>query len=118
MKLLGIDFGTKKIGLALAEEGIVTPLEIIKFSNCELRIEEICQKEKVVKIVVGISEGKSGQRAKAFAKKLARITNLPVELADETLTTSGAKAKMKQVGKKWRNKEDALAAALILEGYV
>ena len=128
MKLLGIDFGTKKIGLAIAENDLVEPLGIIsaqggsasggKFSNWESQIGQICQIEGVEKIVVGISEGKSGQRAKVFAKKLARATDLPVELTDETLTTRQALAKMKTVGKKWKDKPDAIAAALILQQYL
>lgn len=117
MKLLGVDFGAKKIGLALAEEGLITPLKTIKSTNCESQIGQICQIEGIEKIVVGVSEGKSGQQAKIFAKRLARITSLPVELADETLTTAEALAKMKTVSKKWKDEPDAIAAALILEDY-
>ena len=76
------------------------------------------REEEIDKIIVGISEGKSGARAKKFGQKLAEITDLPVEFADETLTTHDALAKMRTVAKKWKGKSDAIAAALILENYL
>ena len=125
MKILGIDFGTKKIGLAVAEEGLVEPygeLKVqgsrFKVQNLRERISQICQIEEIEKIVVGVSEGKSGERAKEFGQRLAEITGLPVEFSDETLTTRDALVKMKTVSKKWRGKLDAVAAALILESYL
>ena len=121
MKILGIDFGTKKIGLAIAESGLVEPLMIVKLSNEKARIGQIsliCQKEGVEKIVIGISEGKSAVWAKKFGQKLAEATDLPVEFVDETLTTHNALAKMKEISKKWRGKPDAIAAALILEKWL
>jgi len=116
MKILGVDFGTKNIGLAIAEEGLVEPYGEVK--NLFKEIKEICKREKIEKIVVGISEGKSATFAKKFAQRLANLTCLPVELTDETLTTHDALVKMKTVGKKWRKKTDAIAAALILERYL
>ncbi|MBM3208865.1 Holliday junction resolvase RuvX [Candidatus Shapirobacteria bacterium] len=117
MRILGIDFGASKIGLAIGENGLVEPLGIIQFSHYQSRIKDICQREGIKKIVVGISEGKSGQEAEKFAKRLAKTVGSPVETTDETLTTYEATAKMKQAGRKWRGKEDALAAALILDNY-
>jgi len=116
MKILGVDFGTKIIGLAIAEEGLVEPYREVKSLFKE--IEEICRWEKIEKIVVGISEGKSAILAKKFAQRLANLTGLPVEFADETLTTHEALVKMKTVGKRWRKKPNAIAAALILERYL
>jgi putative Holliday junction resolvase len=126
MKILGIDFGTKRIGLAIAQEGLVTPLVVItcgsRHSPIRLirlisQIGQICQEEGVEKIVVGVSEGRSAKEAKAFGQKLAK-KGWPVEFADETLTTAAALVKMKTVGKKWKDKADAIAAALILENYL
>jgi len=125
MKILGVDFGTKKIGLAVAEDGLVEPYEELKVQgsrfkvqNLRERISEICEKEGINKIVVGISEGKSGEKAKKFGAKLAEITGLSVEFSDETLTTHEAFVKMKRVSKKWKDKPDAIAAALILERWL
>jgi len=117
-KILGVDFGTKIIGLAVAEEGLVEPYGELKAQNLEGRIRELCKEEEIDKIVVGVSEGKSAILAKKFGQRLAIITGLPVEFADETLTTREALVRMKTVTKKWRGKLDAVAAALILENYL
>ena len=106
--------------MAIAEEGLVEPLAVIGFSKqgSQIRqIMQICQVEKVSKIVVGIAEGKSGEKAKKFGWELARITGVPVEFADETLTTHDAFVIMKTVSRKWKNKPDAIAAAFILKNY-
>lgn len=124
MKILGVDFGTKKIGLAIAESGLVEPLTVVSFSKRASQIRQIgrigliCRGEAIDKIVVGVSEGKSAVRAKKFGQNLARLTGLPVEFVDETLTTHNALVKMKTVSKRWQGKPDAIAAALILENYV
>jgi len=117
-KILGVDFGTKIIGLAVAEEDLVEPLAVIEFSGWEEKLKKLCQQQEIDKIVVGVSEGKSAILAKKFGQKLAKITGLPVEFADETLTTHDALVRMKTVTKKWRDKLDAVAAALILENYL
>jgi len=118
MKILGVDFGTKIIGLAVAEEDLVEPLAVIEFSGWEEKLKKLCQQQEIDKIVVGVSEGKSAILAKKFGQKLAKITGLPVEFADETLTTHDALVRIKTVTKKWRGKLDAVAAALILENYL
>jgi putative Holliday junction resolvase len=119
MNLLGIDYGEKKIGLALASGPLSEPIGVIKISNFKTQIPEICQEHKVEKIVVGISEGKMAAKTRKFAQGLKAIINLPIEFQDETLTTQEARSKMKQAGKRIRGKkEDAFAAALILQSYL
>lgn len=121
MKILGIDYGERKIGLSLSEGILVTPLGIErKTKDLEKRIRDLCQKEEVGKVIVGISEGKIAQRQKHFGEKIAQICSLPVEFWDETLTSREALQKMIETGKsrKKRSREDAVAAALILQSYL
>jgi len=119
MNLLGIDFGEKKIGLALATGPLAEPMGVIKISNLKSQISNICQEHGIEKIVMGISEGKMAEKTKKFAQELGKAVGLPVEFQDETLTTSEAIMKMKQAGKKVKKKkEDAFAAALILQDYL
>jgi putative holliday junction resolvase len=117
MKYLGIDFGKSKIGLAISDGVLAEPLKIIEFSNCELQIGKICQEEKIEKIIVGVSEGKSAERAKDFGFQIGKVTKLPVEYFDETLTTHDALVKMKEAKSK-RQDEDAISAAIILQNYL
>jgi putative Holliday junction resolvase len=119
--ILGIDYGLKKIGLALAESGLATPLTVLKKDLSIKRIFEICRQHRVEKIVVGLPEGKIVPQVKKFAKKLSREAKIPVVFQDETLTSQEAIAKMIEAGKGQkarREKEDAAAAALILQTYL
>ncbi len=127
IRVLGIDFGLKKIGLALAEteSKLATPLKTIKVKdNHSLvisKVKNLCQKEKVSQIVIGLPESGLVQRIKNFGEKLHQTTGWPVFYQAETLTTKDALAKMKEVGirgKAREEKEDALAAVLILESWL
>ena len=122
MKILGIDFGLKKIGLAISEGILVRPFGVIhdpeKFVS---EIMKICRKEKIKKIVIGLSGGKMIPKTKAFSQEIFNKTNLPVVFQDETLTTRQAIVKMIEAGKSKKarkEKEDAFAAACILEEYL
>lgn len=114
MNYLGLDFGEAKIGLATSEGMLAEPYRIIDNRNWELVIKRICQEEKIGKIVIGISEGKSAEKARQFGEKVAAETCLPVAFQDETLTTHDALVKMKRR----KGQEDAIAAAFILQAYL
>lgn len=122
MKILGIDFGLRKIGLAIAEDGFIQPIKTLGDpSKFVKEVAKICQENKIALIVIGISEGIIAKRAKAFADKLAKLVDLPLDFQDETLTTQEAIAKMIAIGKgkkARRELEDAYAAACILEEYL
>ncbi len=127
VRVLGIDFGLKKIGLALAETDskLATPLKTIKVKdNHSLvinQIKSLCQKEEIKQIVIGLPESGLVERIKNFGEKLQQTTGLPVFYQAETLTTKDVLAKMKEAGirgKARRKKEDALAAVLILENWL
>ncbi|PIS09533.1 Holliday junction resolvase RuvX [Candidatus Beckwithbacteria bacterium CG10_big_fil_rev_8_21_14_0_10_34_10] len=124
MKLLGIDFGLKNIGLATSEGFLAEPFKSLKVKDLEKTVKEIgliCQAEKIEKIVLGQTEGKLAPRIRGFKKKIEEKTSLPVFLQDETLSTVEAKEKMIEMGKgreKRKLKEHQVAASLILQDYL
>ncbi|MBM3205242.1 Holliday junction resolvase RuvX [Candidatus Shapirobacteria bacterium] len=125
MKILGIDFGLKKIGLALGEGQLAQPFDVLKIKKNPLRIlprlVSLCQQKEVEKIVIGLPETGLVKQIKEFGQELENLSGLPVFFHPETLTTQDALAKMKQAGirrKARQQKEDACAAALILQDWL
>lgn len=121
MKYLGVDFGMRKIGFALSEGEIASPLYVIHIkSNQEgmSRILEIVRQEGIDQIVIGVPEG--GIRAAIL--KIASILKLkiPITLVEETLTTHNAKKNMINLGikREKRKEEDAYSASIILQEYL
>jgi len=122
MVILGIDFGLKHVGLAIADDGLAWPLAVVANSPKLVdKILTVCQKNKVEKIVVGMPDGKLVGEVKEFARQLRETAKLPIEFQDETLTSRRAVGKMIAIGEKRkarREKQDAFAAAIILEEYL
>lgn len=115
--ILGIDFGLAHIGLARSEGVLAEPCGTIGTRDQGLgisKIKDICNKLNITLIVVGVSEGKSGERAKNFGKKLEDVLRLPVRFVDETLTSSEADSG----ARKDKNKIHERAAAIILQRYL
>ncbi len=122
MRLLGIDYGTKKIGLALSDEAgrFATPYDVISSDDlCLSAVADICIREKVGQIVIGRSLNYDGlpnpvqAETEKFVSKLAEVTGLPYEFELEVLTTKEAE---RDIGKDALT--DARAAALILKSYI
>lgn len=114
--ILGIDYGLKNIGLAISEGLLAEPKETLKIKNTIIGLRAIEKKVHewgIEKIVIGISEGKSKIRALSFGKKLENMLDLPVEFADETLSTYEANAS----GRK-NSSDHSKAAAIILQRYL
>lgn len=124
MKILGIDFGTKKIGLATAVTALAEVYGVIRFRTTDdaiKKIKKVVDDEKIEKIVIGISEGEMAKQTKEFSEKLKETVSLPLEFQDETLSTKDAQRMAIDAGvkrKKRREYEDAFAAALILQQYL
>ena len=132
MRSLGLDIGDKRIGVALSDpEGILaSPFTIIDRKDDAADIEaiiNIVERQRVERIVVGLprsmdgSIGRQAEKVKSFTQKLCSHTDVSVEFRDERLTTVSAKRLMQSVGKKKSRKkarDDAIAAALILQGYL
>lgn len=122
MRTLGIDYGLKKIGLSLADNSLAQPFGVINNdSRLVEKLVKICQTNQIKKIVVGLPEGKIAKKVRTFAQELSRVANVSVVFQDESLTSKEAIGKMIQAGrgrKARREKEDAIAAAIILQNYL
>src|ERR1043166_1859822 len=97
MRILGIDYGTKRIGLALSDElgCIAQPLPFVEADKLP-QIAAIVRDREVTKVVVGLprnmdgSYGPSAEAAKELVTKLGTLVSIPIETWDERLTTSQA----------------------------
>ena len=125
-KILGIDYGRKKIGLAIGDSDakLAEPYIVIRFENIYevlKKVAQVVQVEHVNKIVLGISEGKMANEQKGFGKRLHDKLGIEVIYQDETLTTKEAQRLSIEAGinrKKRKGLEDAYSAALILQSYL
>ena len=126
MKYLGIDYGKKKIGLALSEGLTASPFKTLTVSSLKDAVNQILQvikKEEVGKIIIGIPEsGEALKITKNFIQELKNITPLRCDIVEveETLSSYSAKHDMLDLGfsKKDRQKEDAYSAMIILQDYL
>jgi putative Holliday junction resolvase len=116
-KILGVDYGQSKVGLAISdtETKIAVPLTVVSFNDLNLKIEDLIKSEKVEKIVVGLPLGLNGQETeqtrevKEFIKDLRTKTKAEIVTEDERLSTALAKK---------QGKDDAVAAMYILQSYI
>ena len=133
MKVLGVDYGQRRTGIAVSDDLnlIASPLKTISHNNKKLLINEMLQIIKeydIKKIVVGKplnmngTQGKSAQQAIDFAKELEQAANIEVELIDERLTTVSAHNILNESNvsgsKKRKNIIDTIAAVIILQQYL
>ena len=111
MRILGVDYGRKKIGLALASTRIAEPFKVIRYRDYEEAIEklrQVVQVEKVEKFVLGISEGKMAEETRKFARRIEEKLKIPIVFQDETLTTRRSQELSIEAGikrKKRKNEE-------------
>ena len=132
MKIMGIDYGDARTGIAISDLlcCIVGFTTVIPSRNTEKAIADIVkliQDNSVGELVVGLprnmdgTEGPRAQLCREFADRLAQITSLKVVMWDERRTTVEAHNILSQHnyhGQKRKNTVDAVAASLILEGYL
>jgi putative transcription antitermination factor YqgF len=121
-KILAVDYGTKRIGLAVSHAALAEPLKIIEYENLDQAlksIKDICDQLQIELIVVGLSEQAMAEQTKDFAQALESITQLPVKFSDETLTSQLARQKLRARNFAARKKPiDHYAAALILDEWL
>ncbi len=129
MKTLAIDFGERRIGLAISDDSgaMALPLTTLERSSDRAAIAAIAaiaKERNVERVVVGdprLSDGRRGdasRRAGRFAAKLAKATELEYELVDESLTTREAAARLASAGidvARHPERLDAAAAQILLE---
>ncbi len=130
-RLLGVDLGARRVGLALSDprQTFGSPLATIPFSTEAKLVEEIlglCAKHDVELVVIGMpyeadgTEGEGCARARRFREKLDG-RGLRTALQDETWTSRDAEAALREAGKTRRTSREAvdrIAAALILKEYL
>ena len=135
MRILGLDFGSKTVGVAVSDGLLLTAqgVETIerkdesKLRKTCARIEELIAEYEVTEIVLGLPKnmnntmGERAEKSLAFKEMLEKRTGLPVVMWDERLTTVAANRAMMEGGVRRENRGefvDSMAAALILQGYL
>ncbi|MCI8633174.1 MAG: Holliday junction resolvase RuvX [Lachnospiraceae bacterium] len=136
MRIIGLDYGSKTVGVAMSDPSgfLASPVETIKreeevnLKQTVRRIRALCEENEVRTIVLGLPKnmnGSLGERAEktlAFQKRLQRdLYQIEILLWDERLTTRQAEQPMIEVGmdrKKRKQVVDQLAAVLILQSYL
>lgn len=132
-KLLGVDFGLKRVGLAVCDELriLASPIAVYHTKSMHNTIDHIagvCKERDICGIVVGLplnlngTESPQSGRVRAFARGIAKVTGLPVEFFDERLTTVEADELLKEAGvTKAADRAklvDSMAATVILQSYL
>jgi len=133
MRYLGVDFGTKRIGLALGEtaSGVVSPLRVIgakseAAKNARL-ILQAADKYAADAVVIGLPlnmDGTAGPQAelsRSLAAVVSELGNLPVHLHDERLTSHAADQRLLDrdlTRKQKKSRHDAIAAQVLLESFL
>jgi len=132
MKILAVDFGDARTGLACCDrtEALASPVGVIHDKNFESVLQKVAaavREHGADEVIVGYPKNMNntiGERAKKcelFREKLAELADVPVKLWDERSTTVSAHHILNETdtrGKKRKNIIDAVAATIILENYL
>ena len=132
MKIMGIDYGDARTGISISDPTgfLAGQPQVIHQWNLEKLTDELCElirRERIEEIVMGLprnmdsTEGERAQKCRALAAELETRTGVPVVLWDERRTTIEAHAILHAAGKKQKKHKksvDAVAATLILQGYL
>ena len=132
MRILALDHGTKRVGVAVSDElkMIASPLEFIPAEPFEAlleRVKELIREKEVELILLGMprnmdgSYGPAALKAQEFAAALGANFAVPIKLWDERLTTTQAQKFLIQAGvrrEKRKEKIDQTAAAILLQSYL
>ena len=135
MRIMGLDFGSKTVGVAMSDELLITAqvLETItrkeenKLRKTLARIEELAKEYQVERIVLGYPKnmnntlGERIEKTMEFKEALERRTGLPVILWDERLTTVEAERSLMESNVRRENRKqyvDQIATTFILQGYL
>ena len=129
-RILGVDFGRARIGIAVSDElGMLAhPVETIPArENAAQRVNEIVREKDVERVVIGLPRHMNGSLGEAaddvvvFAEKLRKLLPCEVVVWDERLTTIAANRALREGGQKTRTSRsfvDQVAAQMILQGYL
>ena len=133
VRALGVDLGTRRVGLALSDSGglVATPLEVLERSGSEAQdhaaIAAVVTEREVEVVVVGLplsldgSMGPAARAARAEIGRLAAVVGVPVETSDERLTTVSAERHLRSGEvKRTRRRQvvDMVAASVLLQSWL
>jgi putative Holliday junction resolvase len=127
LKALGLDLGSKRIGVALSAGTIATPYEVVERGNDRARIIELVEETGVDIVVVGLpysldgSKGKAAQLIEAEVEELRTALPVPIDLWDERFTTVTAHQSLmdrKMKADARRRVVDKVAAAVMLQSWL
>lgn len=135
MRIIGLDYGTKTVGVAVSDELCITAQAVETITRSDTnklrktlaRIEELISEYGAEEIVVGFPKnmnntvGEWGEQCREFADKLERRTGLPVVMWDERLSSVSAEQVLIESGVRRENRKaviDKIAASIILQGYL
>ncbi|MDP6667038.1 MAG: Holliday junction resolvase RuvX [Dehalococcoidia bacterium] len=133
--MIGVDYGEARIGLAVSDPTgtIATPIDAIEASGSDdpANVARVAAELAATAIVVGLplsldgTHGPAARKATAFGNRLRKLTDLPVVLWDERMTTLEAHSLLRDAGKSPtrsrgadRGKIDSASAAIILDAYI
>lgn len=128
-RYLGVDYGTKRIGLAISDGLGLTarPLEVVARPDLETALRRIIDQYPVAEVVVGLPtalgghEGESATAARALGEEIGELLAVPVRYVDERFTSRIAESVLLESGMKRRDRKetvDKVAAAIILQTFL
>jgi putative Holliday junction resolvase len=128
-RYLGVDYGTKRIGLAVSDELGLTarPLEVVARPDLETALRRIVDRYPVTEVVVGLPtalgghEGESAMAARDLGEEIGELLAVPVRYVDERFTSRIAESALLESGMKRRDRKetvDKVAAAIILQTFL
>jgi putative holliday junction resolvase len=127
VRALGLDLGSKRIGVALSAGTIATPYEVVERGNDRARIVELVEETGADVVVVGLpysldgSKGRAAQLVEAEVEELRSALPVPIELWDERFTTVTAHQSLmdrKMKADARRRVVDKVAAAVMLQSWL
>lgn len=128
-RILGIDYGTKRVGLAISDDLGITarPLEVVERYQIEAALHRLTDEYEIGLVVVGLPTGLSGNEgasaagARQLGAEVAGLLGVDVAYVDERFTSRMAESVLLESGMKRKNRKetvDKVAAAIILQTYL
>lgn len=128
-RYLGIDYGTKRVGLAISDGlGLTaTPLEVVPRKELEVALRRISENYTLEGVIMGLPtalgghEGESAEGARELAEEIGTLLGVEVEYVDERFTSRMAESALLEAGMKRRERKetvDKVAAAIILQAFL
>lgn len=123
MKYLGVDYGRKRIGLAISDGTFAQPLEVVKIENVQDGVNKvvgIVERQEIEQVVIGVSEGEMAEETRNFGDLISGM-GICVSFWDETLSSKQAMERLIKGGKKKKIRKemlDAAAAAITLQSFL